>query len=65
MDINGVTNLIINKMDVLEKVGAWSVYVDHKRANLFTFQNKDQFCEYINDYFSDVDVIFSGSPERV
>ena len=63
--LNGVTNLIINKMDVLEDVGTWSVYVDHKRANLFTFQNKDQFCEYVKDYFPTVDVVFSNSPERI
>ena len=62
---NGVTHLIINKMDVLESLGTWSVYVDHKRANLFTFQNKRQFCEYITAYFPNVDVIYSGSPEKV
>ena len=65
VNLNGVTNLIINKMDVLEEVDAWSVYVDQRRANLFTFQNKEQFCEYITEYFPNVSVIFSGSPERV
>ncbi len=65
INLNGVNNLVINKMDVLEEVGAWSVYVDRKRANLFTFQNKKQFCEYIKDYFPDIKVIFSGSPEKI
>jgi adenylosuccinate synthase len=65
ININGVNNLVINKMDVLEQVGTWSLYVDHKRANLFTFQNKDQFCEYIKEYFPDVNIVFSGSPERI
>ena len=63
--MNGVTNLVLNKMDILESVGSWSVYVDHKRNNLFTFQNKRQFCEYVSEYFNMVDVVFSGSPEEV
>ena len=63
--LNGVTNLIFNKLDVLEDVGAWSVYVDMERHNLFTFQNRQQFCEYITDYFSNTDVIFSASPEKI
>ena len=63
--LNGVPNLIINKMDILENVGAWSVYADYKRHNLFTFQNKDQFCTYIREYFNNVTVVFSDSPERV
>ena len=65
INLNGVTNLVMNKMDILEGVGTWSVYADHKRANLLTFQNKEQFCGYIKEYFPDVDIIFSGSPERV
>lgn len=63
--LNGVTNLIINKMDVMEQVGSWSVYVDSDRNNLFTFQNRDQFCEYIRDYFKDIEVVFSFSPEKI
>ena len=65
VNVNGVNNLVINKMDVLEEVGNWSVYVDHKRANLFTFQNRHQFCEYIEEYFPNVKIVFSGSPERI
>ena len=63
--MNGVTNLIFNKMDILETVGSWSVYVDQGRNNLFTFQNKEQFCDYIRDYFKDIEVIFSSSPETL
>ena len=63
--INGVTNLIFNKMDIMDTVGSWSVYVDMDRNNLFTFQNKDQFCDYIKSYFEGVEIIFSASPERV
>tara|TARA_R100001015_G_C4634090_1_gene199947 strand:- start:3405 stop:4409 length:1005 start_codon:yes stop_codon:yes gene_type:complete len=63
--INGVTNLIFNKMDVMDKVGSWSVYVDRDRNNFMTFQNKEQFCDYIKYYFEGVDIIFSASPERV
>jgi len=63
--MNGVTNLVFNKMDVVEQVGTWSVYVDQNRHNLFTFQNRDQFCEYIKDYFKEVQVVFSGNPEEI
>jgi adenylosuccinate synthase len=63
--MNGVNTLVFNKMDILEKVGAWSVYADHKRYNLFTFQNRDQFCDYIREYFKGVQVFFSGSPEHI
>jgi len=65
LNMNGVTNLIINKMDVMQQVGSWSVYVDSDRNNLFTFQNRDQFCEYIRDYFKGIDVVFSSSPEKI
>ena len=63
--MNGVTNLIINKMDILEEVNTWCVYVDHGRHNLFAFQNRQQFCEYIRDYFKGLTVNFSDSPERI
>jgi len=66
IDVNGVTHLIINKIDILEKVGAWSLYVGGRtNNNLFAFQNKEQFCAYITDYLGAIDVVFSSSPETI
>jgi adenylosuccinate synthase len=65
-NLNGVTHLIINKLDVLEEVNTWIAYVNSKddRA-IFAFQNKKQFCDYIENYFSDVKVTFSSSPHVI
>lgn len=63
--LNGINVLIFNKMDILEEVDVWSTYVDHDKNNLFTFQNKEQFCNYIEDYFSGVQVIFSSNPHTI
>jgi len=65
-NLNGITNLIINKVDVLEELNTWVAYVGAKGNNaIFKFQNKAQFCEYISNYFEDIEVIFSSSPEKI
>ena len=63
--MNGVTSLVFNKMDILEELGVWCMYVDRGSHNMFILQSRDQFCEYIRDYFEGVEVIFSGSPEKI
>ena len=63
--MNGVTNLIINKMDVLEEVDSWKLYAGKGRFNIMSFQNKIQFCEYLTYYFPDLEVVFSESPHHV
>jgi len=65
-NLNGVTHLIVNKLDVLEEVNTWVAYVNSKddRA-ILAFQNKKQFCEYVENYFSDVKVTFSSSPHVI
>ena len=62
VQMNGVDHLIINKLDVLEEVDEWSVRLGE---SLLTFQNKDQFTNYVSQYLSGVEVTFSGSPHRI
>ena len=66
VNLNGVTHLVINKMDILEKLDKWVVYVGAKGDNaIFTFPNRTQFCDYISHYFQDIYVTFSDSPEKI
>jgi adenylosuccinate synthase len=62
VQMNGVDHLIINKVDVLEEVGAWSVRLGE---SLLTFQNKGQFTDYVSRYLDGIKVTFSGSPHRI
>lgn len=66
IDINGVNNLIINKIDILDAVGEWAVEVGHiSNSALLSFRNCEEFCEYVSEYLPDTNVIFSGHPERI
>jgi len=60
--INGVTHMVLNKVDVLEEVDKWNVYHNNKIVN---FSSKEQMLEYIvkNTPFQDKEenVIFSGN----
>jgi adenylosuccinate synthase len=40
ININGVTHLVINKMDVLEKINSWALYKDNKKIN---FESSHEF----------------------
>lgn len=64
--INGVDHLIINKLDILEEIGEWSIEVGYpENSSLLSFSDKTQFCSYITKYFDGVDITFSSSPERI
>jgi len=64
--MNGVTDLIVNKVDILEQVDQWNAYVGQSpEGSSMTFQNKEQFCDYIQHYFKDINVVFSDNPERI
>lgn len=66
LKINGVDHLIINKVDVLEEVGEWTLRVGYpENSSMLSFCNKEQFCSYIMRYFDGVDIAFSSSPERI
>lgn len=47
LNINGVTHLVINKMDVLQKVENWSVY---KNGLKLSFHEQDAFKDYITKH---------------
>lgn len=65
IQLNGVTNLIINKMDVLQEVDSWKAYVDRGKYSLFSFQDQDQFRDYLEFYFKNIEVSFSSSPHHI
>lgn len=63
IDINGVDTLIINKMDILNKVGGWRLYKD---KYLEYFISERDFKSYIKKNIrKGVKIIFSYSPERI
>ena len=65
-DINGVDRLVINKMDILEKVKEWKLQVGAKENSaFFVFPTQKEFCEYIENYLEDVEIKFSYSPLTV
>ncbi len=64
--MNGVTDLIVNKVDILEEVDHWAAYVGKTpEGACMTFQNREQFCDYIQHYFKNLNVTFSSNPERI
>lgn len=67
--INGVNNLIINKLDVLEQVNNFNIYY---KSELRKFDNADQFSEFITSEVSEIcehinkeKIIFSFSPFKI
>ena len=60
---NGVTDLVINKMDVLREVGEWQVIKD---GNIINLKNEEGFISFIMTHLPrDLDIYFSDSPHRV
>ena len=66
MHINGVTDMVINKADVLQQVGAFGLY--HK-GTLRKFDTYDAFNTYVNDALAETlikeHVTWSFSPEKI
>ncbi len=67
-NINGVTHLIINKLDVLEKVNCFKFY--HKDYNLATTGNSDLFETYFRIVMKEncpsvEEIIFSKTPHEI
>lgn len=64
---SGVTKLIINKCDILEKINTFKI---HQNEKTYKFNNleamkrfiKDQINFYVEDY---IDIIFSGDKEKI
>ena len=62
--MNGVNNLIINKVDILDKVGVWNVYY---RGQVLDLKNKEAFENWICDRSTpyNVKVFFSYNPYNI
>ena len=68
MHINGVTNLIINKADVLDEVGEFAVYVDE--GNPIRFSNAQVFRQFVDGTLMDhsirhLDITWSKTPHGI
>ena len=62
--VNGVTNLIMNKVDVLKELDKWAIR-DSKRDKTFLFSTEEEFKNFFKTNFSDLEINFSYSPEEV
>ena len=61
--INGVTDLVVSKMDILRSVGVWCLYY---RGKKLTFSSEMGIKEFIaNQIGSDVTIYWSDSPENL
>jgi adenylosuccinate synthase len=65
--INGVTHLIINKVDVLEQVGVWKLKIG---GELKTLSNKKEFIQTITSVMTQKTesvnrIMYSESPEDI
>ena len=65
--INGVTKLVINKMDILDKVDTWNLF---NGDNLYEFDNRDDIEFWIQSKIllevdEDIEFFFSGDKERI
>jgi len=64
ININGVTNLIFNKIDILEKVGVFNLIYNNV---VYTYDNSDEMQETIKNFISNhtelkENIIFSKTP---
>jgi adenylosuccinate synthase len=64
-NINGVTDLIINKVDVLREVNRWVVRYNNDNTMLTRFNTEQEWRDYLELYFKGAVVHFSDSPERI
>jgi adenylosuccinate synthase len=61
--INGVTDLVVSKMDILRSIGMWCLYYHGKKL---TFSSEMGIKEFIaNQIGSDVTIYWSDSPENL
>lgn len=59
--LTGTDILVVNKMDVMEKLDCWNLIV---AGNVFNFKTKNRFEQAIRDV-AGVKVVFSGTPEAI
>ena len=63
--INGVTDLVINKVDVLRELDMWSFRLDNKDGIAIHLQSEDTWKEYLELYLPQLELHFSDNPERI
>jgi adenylosuccinate synthase len=63
--INGVTDLVINKVDVLRELNQWSFRMDNKNNVEIHLQNEDSWKDYLEIYLPQLELHFSDNPERI
>ena len=61
--INGVTNLVINKMDVLRQVNAWTVRDDNDET--WDIRDESLFRRFIKTHVPEIAIYFSESPHTI
>jgi len=66
ININGVTKLVVNKIDVLEEVQFWKLY---EGINAVEFSSGNHMKEYIEEFVSlvdeEIEVLFSGNKNAI
>ena len=65
ININGVTDLVINKVDILRELDRWSFRLDNKNNVEIHLQNEDSWKDYLELYLPQVELHFSDNPERI
>lgn len=67
IDINGVTDLIINKVDILREVGKWNLRASDNNSIFLQLGSEENWKMYITRYLKDgsLNTIFSESPEEI
>jgi adenylosuccinate synthase len=62
--VNGVTHLVINKMDVLREIGVWKAFFGQ---NLLNFSSEAEFQDFFYQNLSEtgITIYFSGDKARI
>jgi adenylosuccinate synthase len=63
--INGVTDLVINKVDILRKLDTWSFRLDNQDGVVIHLQSEDSWKDYLEIYLPPLELHFSDNPERI
>ena len=63
--INGVTDIVFNKMDVLQQLGIWALRHGNDSEIKVTFQTEFEMQSYLAKSFPGVNIHFSYNPERI
>jgi len=59
VNVNGVTDLIISKVDVLRQIGVWRLY---RGKNLETFSNENEMLNHLRETLPQIKIYWSDDP---